>query len=352
MASTLTWNSAVAAAVSAAATAVQFFTDLNALVTAQAANSAFSWQVGVLNTSNTLANPTYITLVQKATIAASGGIAANPGPVILICNYASAPSFFNTNTMDAVPSTSQLMISYFPNATTVTPVAGALNVTGSTQAVTTFGNDTGCVKMTNQVSAISTIYAVGVQMSYADSADCIYISTGSPATTFSAQYAMMAGLGVVDYSGNVYGCCVHFSSAPATNSSGTISNWAVGGAAQNAGNASSRVLRTNYGSLNRVYFDAFVAPSWAAQSVPAAIGDIMQNNSTGYAYYAPIQLMGNTKGEGVVLKLRQIAYGPQTVVNYTVYYTTGPVVAAMQLVATISGVAGSAIIPWLTNFQL
>ena len=351
MASTLTWNTAVAGATSAAATAVQFFTDLNTLVTAQAGNSAFAWQVGTLNTSNTLANPTYITLVQKSTIAASGGIAANPGPVILICNYASAPSFYNTNTMDAVPATSQLQVSYFPSATTVTPAAGALNVTGSTQAITTMGNDTNCVKMTNMVTGIATVYTVGYQLSYADSADCVYISMGPTASSWAAQYAFMAGLGIVDYSGNVYGCCVHFNSSPTVNSTGIIQLWVASGTATESAAASDRVLRTNYGAANRTYYDAFVVPGWAAQTA-GVTADILQNNTNGYAYFAPIQLMGNAKGEGVVLKLRQIGFGPQTIVNYTNYYTTGPVVAASQLVACTGGTANASVIPWLTDFQL
>ncbi len=349
MASTLTWNSAVAAATSAAATAVQFFTDLNTLVTAQAGNSAFAWQVGTLNTTNTLANPTYITLVQKSTIAASGGIAANPGPVILICSWASAPSFYNTNTMDAVPATGQIAIAYFPSATTVTPAAGALNVTGSTQAVTTLGNDTNCVKFTNSVTAISSIYAIGQQLSYADSADCILLSMGSTVSGFASQYQLEAGLMLVDYSGNVYGGCAVFNNAPAANSSGITSVWVVSGTATEAAAGTARLVRTNYGSANRTYYDAFAAPGWAAQA-PGVTADIMQNNNTGYAYFAPVQLMGNTKGEGVVLKLRQLAYGPTTDVNYTIYYTTGPLQAALQLVAATGGNAAPFL--WLTNFQV
>ena len=63
----------------------------------------------------------------------------------------------------------------------------------------------------------------------------------------------------------------------------------------------------------------------------------------------PAQLLGVAKGEGFVIKLRQIAFGPGTVGPLTPYNTTGPVVAARQFNIATAGGNGY---PWLTNFKL
>jgi hypothetical protein len=125
--------------------------------------------------------------------------------------------------------------------------------------------------------------------------------------------------------------------------------WVWSTAVTNAGIATSAYcVRTNYGSANRQYFNAW-APGgpWAASVVGSV--DILTNTALNKAWFVPVQLLGQTKGEGFVIKLRQMAYGPGTVGPFTVYNTTGPVAAAREVGNYTTGGNGHM---WLTNFKL
>jgi hypothetical protein len=77
--------------------------------------------------------------------------------------------------------------------------------------------------------------------------------------------------------------------------------------------------------------------------------DILTSTSVNKVWFVPSQILGQTKGEGFVLKLRQMGYGPGTVGAFTVYNTTGPVAAARQMSNHTAGLNSGA---WLTNFKL
>jgi hypothetical protein len=117
--------------------------------------------------------------------------------------------------------------------------------------------------------------------------------------------------------------------------------------APNAGTATP-VVRTNYGSTARSYFMGWCpSGTWATVAVSAT--DILTQTTENKAWFVPCPLLGHTKGEGFVIKLRQVAWGPGTVGAFTAYNTTGPVVQARQFCQTTVGQNGC---PWLTNFKI
>lgn len=87
--------------------------------------------------------------------------------------------------------------------------------------------------------------------------------------------------------------------------------------------------------------------TWASHAVNTT--DVLTDTSNSRAYFVPVPLLGQRKGEGFVLKLRQIAWGPGTTSPFTEYSTTGPVTRARQFNAATAGGNGY---PWFTNFKL
>lgn len=391
-----------------AATAIGFFNDLNTMITANATNTAFSWVVASLNNSGT---PLYLVLKPKgintlnapaggsgytngtysavpltggsgtgaqATIVVSGGAvtsvtvttagkgylvadslsaaAANiggtgsgfsvtvaTGPIarILVMLYTGPPANNNVDIFDATPSSNCLLIAYFPNGNVDSPS----NLTAASGAV--MGSDTNVVKATN-ANTVASFYGSSQKLFYFDSTDYVAIFSQNPAS--ATVWAMCAGLCVVDYSGNAYGACWGSSHFNVTSPGTVFAAWNA--TFQNAGTGGQLCLRTNYGSSNRVYFDAWCTGFWQYPTTPGVGSDVLQNNGTNYAYFTPIPLMGQTVGEGIVLKLRQIAYGPGTVSALATFSTTGPVTAAVQPCINTSGSTSSYSVPWVTNFQV
>ena len=69
------------------------------------------------------------------------------------------------------------------------------------------------------------------------------------------------------------------------------------------------------------------------------------------AQFVPIQLLGQTKSEGFVVKLRQIGHGTCAASQFAIYNLSGPALAARQLCSNNSG-SGSSGYPWMCNFKV
>lgn len=325
MANTLTWYSS-GLGTKTGTTSATLIDDLVALINSKSGDANFKWQVA---SSNNGASPLYVVLKRKD---------GSAGRILLVI-WTSAPAGNNAAILDQGPSTNVLYGAYFPSGNVDTPS----NLTASSGTI--MGNDTGAIKVWAQMT-VSTIYAASFQPFYFDSDEAVYFCFGNPAG--SAVYLAAAGAILVDGSDNAYDGVMSFGNNTAANiSSSSTAIMPYSSVKPNAGAANSCV-RTNYGSTDRVYFQAWLPSStWAASAVGAT--DILTITASNLAYFVPIQLLGQTKGEGFILKLRQFALGPGSVGAFTVYNTTGPVVAARQICPLTAGGNG---FPWLTNFEL
>ncbi len=323
MSATLTWASSGTGAKTGTAIG-NLFADLVTLITSKAGDSSFYWQVASSNTGST---PYQITLKRKD---------GSAGRILLVA-WSSAPAGNNSAILDGAPSTNNLYGAYFPAGNVDTPS----NLTASSGTI--MGNDTGAVKVWAAMT-IATIYAASLVPYYFDSQEAMVFCFQNPANT--SAYLAAAGAILVDGSDNAYDGVLSFA-ANNSNLGSTTSPLAWSSATVLA-NSATTCVRTNYGSNNRVYFGAW-SPSgpWANSAVSST--DIMTITGSNLAYFAPYQLLGQTKGEGFVLKLRQMALGPGSVGALTVYNTTGPVVQARQVNAATIGAIGAM---WLTNFKL
>ena len=210
---------------------------------------------------------------------------------------------------------------------------------------TILGDDTGAVKVWANM-AVATIYAASIQPFYFDSDEGCYFAFQNPAA--AAVYMSGAGDLVVDAADNAYSCVVGFgttSLAAFGASGGGGMPWSVSTA---LAGGNTPCVRTNYGASNRTYYVG-LAPTGTWANVAVSSTDILTNTASSLAYFVPVQLLGQVKGGGFELKLRQLGWGPGTVGAFTVYNTTGPVVAARQVNALTTGGNGY---PWLTNFKL
>lgn len=325
MSATLQWFSSGLGAKTGTARA-NFIDDLATLFNANLSDANFSWQVASVSTAG---NPNYLVLKRK------NGSAGR----ILIVAYTAPPAGANSALFDVAAGSISITIPYvawFPAGNADTPS----NLTASSGTV--LGNDSNAVKV-SPGGTFSTVYAAGVQHFYFDSSEAVWFCQQSPA----ASSTFMAGAGdlVVDAADNAYGATIGFGTT-------SLSNWAATvlpyiSSTVSAGSPTVAV-RTNYGSANRTYFHAW-APSatWAAVGVSST--DILTDTAANRAYFVPVQLLGQTKGEGFVLKHRQIALGPGTLGPFQVYQTTGPVVQARQVNAATVGGNGY---PWLVNFKI
>jgi len=325
MSSTISWASSGNGTKTGTA-AANFFDDLDTLITSKAGDATFKWQKAGKNSA---ATPFWLLLSRKD---------ASNGRLLIVC-WTSAPAGNNAAILDTAPSTNNIFIAWFPAGTANT----ASNLTASSGTIA--GDDTGAVKCA-PFSTIANAYGANFVPFYFDSTEGVVFGTANPAAG-ATSYVMGAGSLLVDASDNAYDCTFGFSSnlGPSFGSTTSPIPWAA--ATPSAGSTTATV-RTNYGSTNRAYFLAW-APSavWANQAVGSA--DILTDTSVSRAWFVPAQLLGQTKGEGFVLKLRQIGLGPGTVGAFSVYNTTGPVVAARQFCNATAGVNGA---PWLTNFKI
>ena len=325
MSATLTWFSS-GLGTKTGTTNAAMFTDIVAVFATKAADANFSWVVA----SSSTAGPLYIVLKPK-----SGAVGR-----ILLVMWAVSPAGNNTAILDGAPSVNYLYVAYFPNGNVDTPS----NLTAASGTI--LGNDAGAVKVI-PFGQPSTIYGASIAPFYFDSQEAIFFGFNNPAnnTTFGGA----AGNIIVDASDTAYpavmGCSTSAGWQTLGSSSASPMPWVV--TANLAGSTNSG-LRTNYGSNNRVYYQAWTANgSWASVGVSST--DIMTDAGNSKAWFVPVQMLGLVKGEGFVLKLRQIAHGPGTLGAFQAYQTSGPTVQARQFNAATGGSNGS---PWLTNFKL
>lgn len=324
MSATLTWASSGLGAKTGTAIG-NLFADLVTLITSKAGDSSFYWQVASSNTGST---PYQITLKPKSGAA---------GRILLVA-WSSAPAGNNSAILDGAPGANNLYGAYFPAGNVDTPS----NLTASSGTI--MGDDTGAVKVWAAMN-IATIYGASVQPYYFDSQEAMVFCFQNPAAT--TAFFAVAGAILVDGSDNAYDAVLSTATA-GSNFGSTIASPIPHTVSAVLANSNVACVRTNYGSSNRVYFLAwYPSGSWANVAVSST--DILTITASNLAYFVPLQLLGQTKGEGFILKLRQMALGPGTVGAFTVYNTTGPTAAARQVCAATSGANGQ---PWLTNFKL
>lgn len=330
MSATLTWASS-GNGTKTGTTNAAFLDDIDTLITSKSGDATFSWEKAGKSNSGT---PRYLLLRRKD---------GSAGRIAIII-WDSAPAGTNANILDVAPTTNVAYLVWFPNGTGTT----LSNLTASSGTVC--GTDTGVVKCCS-MGSISSVYATNLVPFIFDSAESLAFYFADPAAGSPALSGGIAGVVLVDASDVAYDGII----APGNSSwagsggfgaaQGSLFGWSS--SFVNAG-ANSSAIRTNYGSSNRVYFRAFTPNGgWANALVGAT--DILTDTSNNKAWFIPVQLLGQTKGEGFVLKLRQIAYGPGSVGAFTVYNTTGPVVAARQVCNLTAGGTGH---PWLTNFKI
>jgi len=326
MSATLAWASSGNGAKTGTAIA-NFIDDLDTLITSKSGDASFSWQTAGKNNAGT---PYWIVLSRK------GGAA---GRILIVC-WTSAPAANNAAILDTAPTTNQIYIAWFPAGTANT----ASNLTAASGTI--LGNDSGCVKVASGPT-VAAGYGANVVPFYFDSTEGFVLGLANPAVT--TCFMLGAGDLLIDASDVVYG--TSFATAALS-----VSSWgSAAGApflwtqtATPAGGVAA-TINTNYGAANRRYYVAW-QPSgvWAAQAV--GVNDILTNNALNQTWFVPVQLLGQVKGEGFVLKLRQIAYGPGTTGAFNGYNTTGPVVAARQFCNATAGNNVGA--PWFVNFKI
>jgi hypothetical protein len=325
MSATLVWASSGNGTKTGTAIA-NFFDDLDTLVTSKSGDATFFWEKAGKNSGST---PYYLLLRRKD--GSAGRIA--------IIHWSSAPAANNVAILDGAPTTG-VFIAWFPAGTGTT----LSNLTAASGTIC--GTDTGCVKV-SMITTLTTVYAASFVPFYMDSAEAMYFGFQNPAS--SQMYMFGAGDILVDSADVVYGGTVGYNTANLNNFASTtpIMPWAT--TAPNAGAATSSV-RTNYGSSNRAYFQAF-APSglWGTQAI--GVTDVLTDTSVNGVGFIPIQLMApSIKLGGLPLKLRQIAIGPVTSGPFTPYQVTGPTVKARQFTNLTAGsTTGS---PWFINDKL
>ncbi len=324
MSATLSWASS-GLGTKTNTTVAALITDLVTLINANSGGSAFSWQVA---SSNTATSPNYIVLKPKSGAA---------GRILLVV-WTSAPAGNNAAILDAAPTTNALYGAYFPAGNVDTPS----NLTASSGTIV--GDDTGAVKVWASMS-VGNIYGASIQPFYFDSAEAMMFCFQNPAA--STVYTAAAGAILVDGADNAYNAVLGFGGLVGSSVGSQTSPIPHSVTPPNAG-TNTACVRTNYGSSNRTYYLAW-APSgtWANSAVSSS--DILTNTGSNLAYFVPLQLLGQTKGEGFILKLRQMAIGPGTLGALTVYNITGPTAAARNVSAATTGATGQM---WLTNFKL
>lgn len=327
MSATLTWqNSGIGA--KTGTTVAALIADIVSIVSSKSGDAAFAWQVA---SSNTATSPNYVVLKRKSGAA---------GRVLMVV-WTSAPAGNNAAILDAAPSVNNLYTAFFPAGNVDTPS----NLTASSGTI--MGDDTAAVKV-GSAQTVTTIYGSSVQPFFFDSSEAIFIGFGNPANVLSV-YGVGAGYLLVDAADSEYAAVVSFGNNALHNFSSPTGVLGWQATAQAAGTSSAGYARTNYGSANRTYFSAYqpTGAGWASQTIGTS--DIMTDTSLSRAYFVPVQLIGQTKGEGFILKLRQIGFGPGASGAFSVYNTTGPVVAARQFSPVTAGGSG---FPWFTNFKL
>lgn len=321
MSATLTWYSSGYGTKTGTSLA-NMLDDLDTLVTSKAGDSNFKWEIAGKNSATT---PYYLLLSRKD---------GSAGRIAWI-QWTTAPGTPHPTLLDGAPSTSYTYLTYFPNGTgtTLSNLAAASG--------TICGNDTGALKVV-PIGQQGTLYTTNYKHFYFDCAEGVFFGIEAA----SSQYNAFAGDLVVDALDAAYPAVCGIPQASIFGSSSSPVQF--NGSALQAGPAATTPhMRVNYGTNNKLYFFAYAPSGWANMAVGAY--DPLTDAANSRAFIVPCPLVGHTKSEGLVLKLRQIGFGPGTVSAFASYNTTGPVVAARCFCPTPAGADGR---PWMTNFKL
>lgn len=333
MSATLTWyNSGLG---TKTGTAVgNYFTDYKTLFDSKAADPNFSWEVAASSLAGT---PYYLWLRPK-----SGAV----GRILLVC-WTTNPAGNNAAILQSTPQTgsSVVYIAYFPNGNAASPS----NLTAASGTIS--GDDTNCT-MVSSVGVLATIYAASTVPYYFDSAEGLVLCTQNPAS--STCYVNFVGELAVDSNDVAYPLSFGSNATGANAFGGTglavysATGYSAGGSGQVGAKSSYSSQALLPGSIYPTWFPATLPNGWNLQSI--GVTDILTDTTNTDAWFVSCPLVCcGTKGGGFPLKLRQIAYGPAYLGQFSVYNTTGPVVAARNVQAAISGSNGA---PWLTNFKI
>lgn len=304
------------------------FADMKTAFDANNGNSDFKWTVA---SSNVASTPYYIVLKRK------NGSAGR----ILLLSYTSPPST-NPTLFSFNPSTGRFFVAYFPNGSVDTP--SNLNATSGV----ILGNDTGCT-MAAWIGAPTTIYNANIQFYYSDCEEGCGFFFQNPGVA-NVVYGGIAGNLMVDLADtNAYPTAMGVGTSIGLLSIGNTTGFSyigftAGGIVPGTGQSGVRVYK---GGASRDAFQAFNPTGWASQ--PISANDILTDTSNSKAYFCPIMFLTGTKGEGITMKLRQIAHGPQGVGAFPVYNETGPTVVAYCPTPCTTAVTG---LFWLLNKKI
>lgn len=329
MSATLTWASSGLGA-KTGTTNQTFLDDLDTLISSKSGDSTFFWEKAGKNSAST---PRYLLLRRKD---------ASAGRIAIII-WDSAPAANNAAILDTTPTSNAVQIAYFPAGTGTT----LSNLTAASGTIC--GDDTGAVKCAS-ASIVGTMYTTSFQHFYFDSYEAMVFCTQNPAG--ATTYAYGAGALLVDGADNAYDATFQTGGSQRWDnfSAASLAPFPYTTTSTPAGvSSSSGLVRTNYGSSNRLYFNAWI-PSGTWCAIAQGPTDIMSDAANDdYWYIAPQLICPTVKGEGPVLKWRQIGFGPGTTSALKYYATTGPVVPARQATTMTTG---SNTAPWMCNFKL
>lgn len=327
MSATLTWKLSPLQAKTGTAIG-NLFADMVSMINANAADPLYSWQLASYNSGST---PYQITLKPKN---------GDPGRILILA-YTTSPSI-NPVLFSTSPSSNRFFIAYFPNGNVDTPS----NLNATSGAV--MGDDTGCT-MATFIGSPSNIYAANFQCSYVDSSEGCFFFFQNPAAATNI-YGCGAGNLVVDDLDDAYPSAFGFGTSGggilslSSPSSSSNIGFVAPGVSPGAATPAARIFKDG---TSKDIFQAFSPTGWASTAVGP--NDVLTDTTNSKAYFCPILLMTGQKGNGFPLKMRQIAFGPQSIGPFPVYNETGPVVVAASPSAILTSVNGVA---WFLNKKI
>ena len=319
MSSTLTWKNS-GLGVKNGTTTLDFFTDFKSLVESHASDPEYLWQVA---SSDLTGTPYFVNLKRKD---------GSPGRILLLGHSSSWVE--NEAIFNGPESVNIVYITYFPAGNVDTP--SNLNQTSGT----VMGDDTGALYVNG--SSINSIYGGSRQVFYFESEAGVVVVGQQPTST--TGYMIGAGDLVVDELDNAYPCSFGYQGSTIGTFGGATSPMAWRSTDALPNNLIP-AIRANYNGDNRLFFHAYAPTGWGTST---GASDMLVDEAENKAWFAPVPLLGQTKGEGFALKYRQIAFGPASTVDFDTY-EDGGIVRAAQLCANTSGSAGA---PWVTNFKV
>jgi hypothetical protein len=324
MSATLTWHKSGLGTKTGTANA-NLITDIKNLVLTKAGDADFKWEVADFSTST----PMYVSLKRKD---ASDGR-------ILFAIWSSAPAAVNVDILDQSPQTSVLFGAYFPNGNT----DSAINLAAASGAI--LGDNTGCTKVATGYF-VSSMYTTNYQSWYFDSEEGMVWGFQDPGGT-QTNFMMFGDL-VIDDADNVYPCVVGGASGSLGSMGSSSPPLAWTSSPPSAGAFSVAYAHVVYPStVSKPFYQAFACTgAWGAQ---VGTPDVLNDSSNSKVYFEPIPLVGQTKGQGIKLKLRQLALGPGSTSAFNLYNGTGPVPMAYQCNGAVAGGVG---FPYAVNFKL